>query len=78
MSSRRKKPDRIVDLDRFVADAEQIHKILISYTGRLYVASAHFRAIEAVHAELIKAIKEVTGDNPPWVYRSSVGPYRPD
>jgi hypothetical protein len=77
MSSRRRKPDRIVDLDRFISDAEQINNILIRYTGSLYVSSAHFQAIKNLHAELIKAVAEVTGDHAPWIYRSSTGGAKP-
>ena len=75
--SRRKKPDRIVDLARFSADAEQMNDILLRYTGSLYVRSPHYRALENVHAELIKAIKEVTGENAPWIHQSSTGPVIP-
>ena len=74
---RRRKPDRIVDLARFAADAEQMNDILLRYTGSLYVQSTHYRALESVHAELIKAIKEVTGENATWIHQSSTGPVIP-
>jgi hypothetical protein len=72
--SRRKKPDQVIDLARFVAEVEQINKILVRYTGGLRIRSPHWQAMENLHAELIKAIKEVTGENAPWMSRSSTGP----
>ena len=55
-----------------------MNDILLRYTGSLYVRSPHYRALESVHAELIKAIKEVTGENAPWdPYQSSTGPVIP-
>ena len=35
------------------------------------------RPMENLHAELIKAIKEVTGENAPWMNRLSSGPPNP-
>jgi biotin carboxylase len=76
MGSRRKRLSRIIFIDRFLEDAEHIHRTLIGYTSDLSVTSPQYEALQKVHAELIAAIKVVTGDDAPWIHRTSSGPVR--
>jgi hypothetical protein len=74
MGSHRRKPGRLVRTDLFLADAERINKLLCRYIGEIRVTSPHHAALERVHAELIAAVREITGEDAPWIHRSSTGP----
>jgi hypothetical protein len=74
MSGHRKKPKRIVDTDRFIADAEAIHSIIISYSNGLRVSCPHYQTMQRLHDALLRAIIDVTGKEAPWIYRSNSGP----
>lgn len=76
MSGHRRKPQRIAAVDRFAADAEAIHKTLIGYSSGLRPSSPQYRAIDAVHDALLRAVAAVTGAEAPWIGRSNVGPAR--
>jgi hypothetical protein len=81
MSGHRTKPKHIIDIDRFLADAEAIHSIIIGYSGGLRVSCDHYRSVQRLHDALLQAIVEITGKDAPWIYRSSSAPrptVRPD
>ncbi|NGO56094.1 hypothetical protein [Allomesorhizobium camelthorni] len=67
-------PKRIIHTDRFLADAEAIHGIIIGYSGGLRVGCDHCRAMQRLHDALLQAIIDVTGREAPWIYRSNSGP----
>lgn len=65
--TRRKQPKRIVLVDQFVEDATKIHDTLMRYVGSLDYGCPHAKLLRAVHEPLLKAIREITGDELPWV-----------
>jgi hypothetical protein len=74
MSGHRKKPNRIAHTERFLADAEAIHSIIIGDSGGLRVSCDHYRAMQRLHEALLQAIIDVTGNEAPWIYRSNSEP----
>jgi hypothetical protein len=62
----RKKPARIVDLNSFVADATALHRTITKYSHGLRPGCDHARALDDLHEALLKAIRDITGDEVPW------------
>ena len=77
MSNRHKRPKRLVRTDLFVQDAQAINKTLMNYAHAIDPASPHHRAVIAVHEALLAAVREITGEEVPWIYRSTTGPAKP-
>jgi hypothetical protein len=73
MASRRKKPDQIVMKDRFAADMEDIHRIIVSYSMNLRTSCADYWALQRLHDALHATISEVTGKEAPWISRTLTG-----
>lgn len=73
MATRRKKPDEIVTTDRFAADMEAIHRIIVGYSMNLRTSCAHYWAMERLHDELLATVSEVTGKEAPWIGRTLTG-----
>jgi hypothetical protein len=77
MATRRKRPVEVTDLPAFMADVERMHKTILGYCMNLRTGGAHYRAIQNLHEALLKTAMEVTGEEVPWVRRSSSGPAFP-
>lgn len=65
--ARFKQSKRIVFVEDFVEDATKIHKTLMKYAGQIDAGCAHAKLLQAVHEPLLKAIREVSGKEVPWM-----------
>jgi hypothetical protein len=65
MSSRRKKPKQIVNVEQFAADAATMHNLIDRYAMGLHTGSDQYRAVADLHAALVTATELVLG-RLPW------------
>lgn len=75
MASRRKKPTSLspAEVERFLAAATELHR---ACTDPLIAPSSqHYAALSELNAAVVKAFREVTGQEAPWISRGSYSPY---
>jgi hypothetical protein len=65
--SRHKRLREIVDIPRFVVEATAMHETVISYLRKLETNGLHYRTLSDLHDALLKAIRDVTGEEVPWM-----------
>jgi hypothetical protein len=69
MSSRRKRPKRLLedDVASFVADATAMHETVLSYQDKVRVGCDHYDALWKLHDAILTALRDITGEDvPPW------------
>jgi len=64
---RHKRLREIVDIAGFVTEATAMHEILIGYLRKLETNGIHYRSLSDLHDALLKAIRDVTGEEVPWM-----------
>ncbi|WP_348629761.1 hypothetical protein [Mesorhizobium sp. M7A.F.Ca.US.011.01.1.1] len=60
------------EIDCFVAAAEALHKSIVK--PLLSPMSEHYRALQNTHEALLKAIKDITGKDAPFIRWNGTGP----
>ena len=64
---RHKRLREIVDVPGFVAEATAMHETIIGYLRKLETNGVHYRSLSDLHDALLKAIRDVTGEEVPWM-----------
>ncbi|MGI6854379.1 hypothetical protein [Mesorhizobium sp. 1B3] len=60
--------------DRFAADMEGVHRVIVSYSMNLRTSCADYWALQRLHDALLATVSEVTGKEAPWIGRTLTGP----
>ena len=60
------------EIDRFVSEAERLHKSIVQ--PLLSPTCNHFRALQAVHEALLKAVRDITGKDAAFIRWNGTGP----
>lgn len=67
MSNRHKRPKRLTRPDLFVIDADKINGTLMGCAHNIDPSSPHHHAVMRIHEALLTAVREITGEEVPWV-----------
>jgi hypothetical protein len=59
----------------FAVAAEPLHKSIVK--PHISPSSEHFRALQRKHEALLKTVKDITGDDAPFIRWNTTGPVRP-
>ena len=63
------------EIERFLVEAERLHKSIVQ--PLLSPSCDHFRALQAAHVALLKAVKDITGKDAPFIRWNGTGPVLP-
>jgi len=71
----RTKPRSSSEIQRFLVAAEALHK---SVVGPLLSPSCdHYRALQEAHVAMLKTVREITGNDAPFIRWNGTGPVQP-
>jgi integrase len=62
------------EIERFLADAERLHKTILR--PLISPQCEHYRALQALHEALLKTVKDITGNDAPFIRWHGTGPVR--
>ncbi|MBZ9857343.1 hypothetical protein LB566_26475 [Mesorhizobium sp. CA13] len=63
------------EIERFLAEAERLHKSIVQ--PLLSPTSDHYRALQRTHEALLKTVKDITGEDAPFIRWNGTGPVQP-
>ncbi|BCG72676.1 hypothetical protein MesoLj113a_38340 [Mesorhizobium sp. 113-1-2] len=63
------------EIECFLVAAEALHKSIVR--PLISPSSDHFRALQRTHEALLKTVKDITGDDAPFIQWNGTGPARP-
>jgi hypothetical protein len=66
MSSHRRRPKEITDIDRFIEQMTAMHGTVNEYNRNLRTDGEHYRAMRDLHAAIVETVRRVTGKEVPW------------
>lgn len=78
MSNRHKRPKRLIRTDLFVIDAEAINAKLMHYAHGIDSKAPDHQAVMRIHHALMTAVRDITGQEAPWIYKSTTGTAKSD